>query len=136
MFQIAYEKAINVDPKLISEKELARINFLRETSLVNFYRTGVKSPYSYICHNVEYFAIKYVGFRELLQNRLNITAKLKDKCMIQMMKKGACLASIQEIQQEMARFNMCHHCKFLYPDYLLFTCKFASDKQAIPKYNI
>jgi hypothetical protein len=52
MFQVAYEKAINIDPKLISEKELARVNFLRETSLVNFYRTGVKSPYSYICHNV------------------------------------------------------------------------------------
>lgn len=96
----------------------------------------MKSPYSYICHNVIHFVIQYVGFRELMQNRLNITAKLKDKCMIQMMKKGACLASIQEIQQEMARFNMCHHCKFLYPDYLLFTCKFASDKQAIPKYNI
>jgi hypothetical protein len=29
-----------------------RLNFLRETSLITFYRTGVKSPYSYICHNV------------------------------------------------------------------------------------
>ena len=52
MFQIAFEKAINIDPKLITERELLRLNFLRETSLVQFYRTGVKSPYSYICHNV------------------------------------------------------------------------------------
>lgn len=36
----------------------------------------------------------------------------------------------------MAKFNMCHHCKFLYPDYLLFSCKFTSDKQAIPKINL
>lgn len=36
----------------------------------------------------------------------------------------------------MARFNTCHHCKFLYPEYLLFTCKFTSDKQAIPRVNL
>lgn len=52
MFQITYEKAINIEPRLVTEKELTRINFLRETSLVHFYRTGVKSLYSYICHNV------------------------------------------------------------------------------------
>ena len=52
MFKIDYEKAMNIEPKLISEKELMRINFLRETSLLNFYRTGVKSLYSFVCHNV------------------------------------------------------------------------------------
>jgi hypothetical protein len=36
----------------------------------------------------------------------------------------------------MSKFNTCHHCKFLFPDYLLFTCKFTSDKQAIPKANL
>jgi hypothetical protein len=136
MFQVAYEKAINIEPRLITEKELSRVNFLRETSLVQFYRTGVKSPYSYICHNVVIALTQYVGFRELMQNRMNITARFKEKCMVQMMKKGACLASIGEIQYEMAKFNMCHHCKFLFPDYLLFTCKFSSDKQAIPKVNL
>lgn len=83
-----------------------------------------------------YLLIQYVGFRELMQNRLAITTRLKDKCVLQMMKKGACLASIGEIQHEMGRFNTCHHCKFLYPEYLLFTCKFTSDKQAIPKVNL
>jgi hypothetical protein len=77
-----------------------------------------------------------VGFRELMQNRMAISSRLKDKDVLQMMKKGACLASIAEIQHEMAGFNTCHHCKFLYPDYLLFTCKFTSDKQAIPKVNL
>jgi hypothetical protein len=67
---------------------------------------------------------------------MNITAKMKDKCVLQMMKKGACLASLPEIHHEMAKFSMCHHCKFIYPEYLLFACKFASDKQAIPKINI
>ena len=52
MFKIDYEKAINIEPRLISEKELTRINFLRETSLINFYRTGVKSLFSFVCHNV------------------------------------------------------------------------------------
>lgn len=71
-----------------------------------------------------------------MQNRQSITARLKDKCMLQMMKKGAYLVSIAEIQAEMNNFNTCHHCKFLYPDYLLFTCSFTSDKQAIPKVNL
>lgn len=77
-----------------------------------------------------------MGFRELMQNRFNITAKLKDKDLIQMMKKGACLATVGDIQHEMGKFNTCHHCKFLYQEHMLFTCKFASDKQAIPKINI
>ena len=71
-----------------------------------------------------------------MQNRLNITPKLKDKDLIQMMKKGAYLASVGSIQQEMGKFYTCHHCKFLYQDHMLFTCKFTSDKQAIPKINI
>jgi hypothetical protein len=33
-----------------------------------------------------------------MQNRFNITAKLKDKDVIQMMKKGACLATVTDIQ--------------------------------------
>jgi hypothetical protein len=70
-----------------------------------------------------------------MQNRSNITPRLKDKDLIQMMKKGACLASVSSIQQEMSKFSACHHCKFLYQDHLLFTCKFTSDKQAIPKIN-
>lgn len=53
-----------------------------------------------------------------------------------MMKKGACLAIVPSIQQEMSKFNTCHHCKFLFQDHMLFTCKFTSDKQAIPKMNI
>jgi hypothetical protein len=34
-----------------------------------------------------------------MQNRQNITARMKDKCTVQMMKKGACLAGLPEIQQ-------------------------------------
>jgi hypothetical protein len=52
MFKIDYERAMYIEPRLIPERELMRINFLRETSLINFYRTGVKSLYSFICHNV------------------------------------------------------------------------------------
>ena len=33
-----------------------------------------------------------------MQNRFNITAKLKDKDILQMMKKGACLANVRDIQ--------------------------------------
>lgn len=101
--------------------------------MVQFYRTGVKSLYSYLCHNVVFSLTKYVGFRELMQNRHNVTAKLKDRDMLTMMKKGACLASLQDIQHEMNKFSMCHHCKYLYQEHLLFSCRFSSDKQAIPK---
>lgn len=98
MFKVDFEKAMNIEPKLYSEKELNRINFLRETSLINFYRTGVKSLYSFICHNVPLYLCQYVGFRELMQNRLSISHRLKDKDLVLMMKKGACLASLSEIQ--------------------------------------
>ena len=74
-----------------------------------------------------------MGFRELKQNRLNISGKIRDKCMIQMMKKGACLASVAEIQQEMGKFNTCHHCKFLFPPHMLSSCRFVSDRQAMPR---
>ena len=33
-----------------------------------------------------------------MQNRYNVTAKLRDKDIMQMMKKGACLASLNDIQ--------------------------------------
>ena len=42
--------------------------------------------------------MKYVGFRELMQNRSNVSVKLKDKDILSMMKKGACLASLTDIQ--------------------------------------
>ena len=71
-----------------------------------------------------------------MQNRLNITSRLKDKDIMQMMRKGACLANLSDIHHEMGKFSMCHHCKFLYEEHLLFSCKFVSDKQSIPKINM
>jgi hypothetical protein len=53
-----------------------------------------------------------------------------------MMKKGMHLSNLKEVQAEFAQFNTCHHCKYLYPDYLLMTCKFTSDKQVMPKASI
>jgi hypothetical protein len=43
---------MNIVPQLVSEVEMKRINLLREVSLFKFYKTGVKSIYSYACHNV------------------------------------------------------------------------------------
>ena len=40
-----------------------------------------------------------------------------------------------EILMHFNKFSTCHHCKFLYPEYLLKTCKFASDRQGLPKNN-
>lgn len=50
-----------------------------------------------------------------------------------MMKKTPCLNN--ETLAAFNKFYTCHHCKFLYPDYLLKTCKFSSDRQALPKNN-
>ncbi len=44
---------MNIVPQLVSEVEMRRINLLREVSLFKFYKTGVKSIYSYACHNVK-----------------------------------------------------------------------------------
>ena len=43
---------MNVAPMSVSEGEVKRINTQRETSLLKFYRTGVKSLFSYVTQNV------------------------------------------------------------------------------------
>lgn len=70
---------MNIEPKLITEKELNRINFLRETSLTTYYRSGAKSLYQYICHNVINFLLSmsdFVSFfnRERIFQRWRISA--------------------------------------------------------------
>lgn len=64
------------------------------------------------------------------QNRLNL-ARFKDKDYMQAMKKGMHLNP--ETMQELDEFDVCHHCKYIYPAQLLTTCKFLSDRQTMPK---
>jgi hypothetical protein len=77
MFQITYEQAMNIEPKLINEKELIRLNFLRETSLLSFYRTGVKSLYSYVCHNVTNLLSSMSGLGNLCRIEIILLLNLR-----------------------------------------------------------
>ena len=43
---------MNVNKKIMTEKELLELNKIREYSLFKFYNTSLKSPYSFICQNV------------------------------------------------------------------------------------
>lgn len=49
---IAFEEAINVKKKSLTEEELLNLNKIREYSLFKFYNTSLKTPYSFICQNV------------------------------------------------------------------------------------
>jgi hypothetical protein len=51
-FMVQFEQAMHVQPQLLTEVELRRLNQLRETSLLKFYRTGAKSLHSFTCQNV------------------------------------------------------------------------------------
>jgi len=64
-----------------------------------------------------------------MRDRMGLTARFKGKSMLQMMRKAASLSP----PVQMNGFHMCHHCKLLLPENLLFDCKFSSDKQALPK---
>lgn len=66
----------------------------------------------------------------MYQNRMALS-KSKDKDYMQTMKKGLHLSV--EIKQQLEQFDVCHHCKYIYPEYLLTTCKFVSDRQSMPK---
>ena len=67
-YLVAFEHAVYVEPKLFSEREIIRLNKLRETSLFQFYRTGVKSIYSYTCQSVCFFS--YFSMLDLLRLRI------------------------------------------------------------------
>lgn len=43
---------MNVKKKQLTEKELQELNQKREYSLFKFYNTSLKTPYSFICQNV------------------------------------------------------------------------------------
>lgn len=68
----------------------------------------------------------------MANNRQNL-GRFRPKDLFEMMKKTAYLAP--DTLATFNKFFTCHHCKFLYPDYLLKTCKFSSDRQALPKNN-
>lgn len=74
--------------------------------------------------------IQYAGLADMYSNRMGLS-KLKEKDYMQMMKKGAHLSA--DVKRELDEFDVCHHCKYIYPSYLLTTCKFVSDRQAMPK---
>lgn len=69
---------MNVNKKIMTEKELLELNKIREYSLFKFYNTSLKSPYSFICQNVIIILIKFLGFREIYLNR-NKPCKYKNK---------------------------------------------------------
>jgi hypothetical protein len=129
-FAIHFETAMNIVPQLVTEAELKRINLLREVSLFKFYKTGVKSIYSYACQNVSLCPTQYAGLADMQQSRMTLS-KCREKDYMQIMKKGLHLSA--EVRQELDEFDVCHHCKYIYPAYLLSACKFTSDRQAMPR---
>ena len=69
---------------------------------------------------------------DLDRNRMGL-GRLKDKDYLLAMKRSAQLGP--EHKHDMKQFDMCHHCKFLYPEYLLTACRFTSHRLAMPKSN-
>ncbi len=57
---IAFEEAINVKKKSLTEEELLNLNKIREYSLFKFYNTSLKTPYSFICQNVLLFLFSFL----------------------------------------------------------------------------
>ena len=58
-------------------------------------------------------------------------SKSKDKDYLLALKKGNHVNP--EVKKQIDQFDICHHCKYIYPDYLLTSCKFISDRQSMPK---
>ena len=37
-----------------------------------------------------------------------------------------------EVTKNFEKFDICHHCKLLYPENFLIKCKYSSDKMGVP----
>lgn len=37
-----------------------------------------------------------------------------------------------EVAKAFEKFDICHHCKLLYPENFLIKCKYSSDKMGVP----
>jgi hypothetical protein len=49
---LGFEESMGIKPITVTETEFHSINDLREYSLLKFYNTASKSPYSFVCQNV------------------------------------------------------------------------------------
>lgn len=56
--------------------------------------------------------------------------RVRDRDYLQAMKRAPVSAETREALEEQ---DVCHHCKFLFPPHLLSSCRFVSDRQAMPR---
>ena len=113
-FEIHFQTGMNLKKTLMTEKEMLELNSLRQYNLFKFYNTSLKTPYSFICQNVHFYLFKYFGFRWIYENRRQPCA-LKDKNILEEMKKGKNDFFQSKASKQLQKFDICHHCKLMYP---------------------
>ena len=70
-----------------------------------------------------------MGFRDIYLNRLE-PCKFKNKSIMDEMKKSG--HEPAEVTKNFEKFDICHHCKLLYPENVLVKCKYTSERMGVP----
>lgn len=128
-YEVSFDPSMGLPPIALNERQLLKLNGWREQSLLSFYNSAVKSPYTHIANNVQQFSIQYIGFGHVFRNRPGKN-QLKNKDLLELMKRQP-----KEDSQIMAQldewFGVCHHCKQLLPNAVLKGCRYRSSRGAI-----
>ena len=67
------------------------------------------------------FFIKYLGFKDMFE-RHHLPCQLKDKNILEEMKKIPADPPTSGYMREFNRMEICHHCKLLHPESALIKC--------------
>lgn len=74
---------------------------------------------------------QYLGFKDMYEHR-HRPCSLKDKNIVQEMKKSPIDPPSAGYNREFARMEICHHCKLLHPESALVCCEYRSSRCGNP----
>ena len=69
---LCFEQGMGLRPLVVSESEFLQINSLREYSLLKFYNTASKSPYTFVCQNVSQHLFSIQVSRICMKNVMSL----------------------------------------------------------------
>ncbi|CAD8047543.1 unnamed protein product [Paramecium sonneborni] len=122
-FCVAFEQALNSNNVNIEEDLMYELDKLRDTSLFKFYNIPQKTKYSHIAQN-------FIGINQVQNNRQKPNPLINKN-----LTKESKITSQSDNDQNILRYEACHHCKMLFRDEYLISCNYRSGTMGLPIVN-
>ncbi|CAK83228.1 unnamed protein product (macronuclear) [Paramecium tetraurelia] len=119
-FCVAFEQALNSNYVNIQEELMYELDKLRDTSLFKFYNIPQKTKYSHISQN-------FIGINQVQHNRQKPNPLINKN-----LTKESKIASQNENDSNLSRYEACHHCKMLFREEYLISCNYRSSTMGLP----